>query len=523
MPTNKNNANIVSLNGNVKNGLIYYSTSPSTGELHDKNVMRCGGKKRCGGKRKKAPWGTDAEGNQVWITDDGRILNPGDDFEVMIPSDFPDRPQSNNDYRFMYPNSEATDYLTRTRKSNNTTTAKKTNTNNAVSKYKFNNGNNNVYLNFPPSVVPVTTTPPSRSVQQRAIEQGRAALRGNALENNRPQYHAERDLPLFEDGAAIQSGLVRAGWSHGRGTGNNLVDIPTMNVDLNNYSFGSAPRRGSGQAASPAPDKRPAPAVPTRTTPSFAVDANLDPGKIPTSVAQAAHQQAADANGRQYGVYDGVTPRDWMSLAGNVAGSIGSWLASRNAPKVSIAEPLRPFIETPVRLKTRYNNRPQIAAVRENTRRAYNDIRQNTASSSAALSRMQRARNAAVQNINELEANRENIETQLINADRMNRQQVRTRNAAAMNKYYQDVASARTRQSIADAQRKSANQAALSNLFNNVNLSFQDFLGRMDRREAFNNTLAYLRAANPDYDDRMFKDNGAKFADMYLQALNKKV
>ena len=524
MPINKNNAGIVSINGNVKNGLIYYSAPSPTGGLLDRSVMRCGGKKKCGG-RKKAPWGTLEDGSQVWITDDGRILNPGDDFEVMIPSDFSDVPRSMSDYNFMYPNNDVINYLTKTRNNADNKSDKnvnKRNTNNAVSKYRFNSGNNNnIYLNTSASIVPVTSIPPSRTVQQRAIEAGRLALRGNALENNRPQYYAERNLPLFEDGAAINSGLVRAGWSHGNGQPNVSIDIPTMNINLNR-SYGTFPRRGGNNGTSSAPiqNNNNLPAV-VRPRTSLAVEANLDPGKVPTSVVESAHRQAADA--RQYGEYAGVTPRDWMSLAGNVAGSIGNWLATRNSPRITIAEPNRPFIEMPVRLKTSYNNRPQIANVEEQARRNYQNIRENTASSSAALARMQRVRNAATQNINELEAQRENIETQLTNANRVNRQQVRARNARAMNQYYQDLASARTRQSIADAQRKSANQAALSNLFNNVNLSFQDFLGRMDRRESFNNTLAYLRAANPNYDDRMFKDNGANFINMYLQGLNELV
>ena len=41
------------------------------------------------------------------------------------------------------------------------------------------------------------------------------SFRHNALENNNPQYYAERELPLFNDGPAITSGFVRAGWSHG--------------------------------------------------------------------------------------------------------------------------------------------------------------------------------------------------------------------------------------------------------------------------------------------------------------------
>lgn len=471
MTKDKNNAGVVSINGNVKNGLIYYSAPSSTGGHPDRSVMRCSG-------RKKAPWGTLEDGSQVWITDDGRILNSGDDFEVMVSSDFPDVPQSASDYKFMYPNNDAINYLTRTR-----------------------NNNTN---------------------QQRAIEAGRVALRGNALENNRPQYYAERNLPLFEDGAAIQSGLVRAGWSHGNGQPNISIDIPTMNINLDDY-FKKTPRRGGRNRTNSAPTntslphvRQSLPAVP-RLRNTLAVEANLDPGTIPTSVVDAAH---AIPTGRQYGEYASVTPRDWLSLAGNVAGSIGSWIASRNAPRVTIAEPNRPFIEMPVRLRTHYNNRPQIANVEQQARRNYRQIGENTGSSAAALARMQRVRNAAVQNINELNAQKENIETQLTNQDRLNRQQVRARNARAMNQYYQDFASAKTRQSIADAQRKSANQSALSNLLNNINVSFQDFLGRMDRRESFNNTLAYLRAANPNYDDRMFRDNGADFINMYLQGLN---
>ena len=48
--------------------------------------------------------------------------------------------------------------------------------------------------------------------------------------NRRPQYYAERRLPLFEDGAGITSGLVRAGWSHGndKGISTNNTNIPSL-------------------------------------------------------------------------------------------------------------------------------------------------------------------------------------------------------------------------------------------------------------------------------------------------------
>ena len=545
MPTNKNNAGIVSINGNVKNGLIYYSAPSPTGGLPDRSVMRCGGRK----KAKLGDWFKEATNEADELNDNivdwlkqrrntirniyGRSVNAMQDlsetiFNDKLTNDSPEVKRTNarlkNAGRNLkrigkssIPGIVAEELI---RKGYNEAQQM---VNNGQGVYDSSADNRDSQGNNP-ALGLYNLELPGVDVSNAGYNIPnitRGVNRGNALENNRPQYYAERNLPLFEDGAAINSGLVRAGWSHGNGQPNVNIDIPTMNINLNR-SYGTPPRRGGNNGTSSAPTQtnNNLPSV-ARPRTSLAVEANLDPGKVPASVVETAHRQAADA--RQYGEYAGVTPRDWMSLAGNVAGSIGNWLATRNSPRITIAEPNRPFIEMPVRFKTSYNNRPQIANVEEQARRNYQNIRENTASSSAALARMQRVRNAATQNINELEAQRENIETQLTNADRANRQQVRARNARAMNQYYEDLASARTRQSIADAQRKSANQAALSNLFNNVNLSFQDFLGRMDRRESFNNTLAYLRAANPNYDDRMFKDNGADFARMYLQGLNIKV
>lgn len=49
--------------------------------------------------------------------------------------------------------------------------------------------------------------------------------------DKRPQYYAERNLNMFEDGPAITSGLMRAGWSHGMEpfdytSGINIPEIP---------------------------------------------------------------------------------------------------------------------------------------------------------------------------------------------------------------------------------------------------------------------------------------------------------
>ena len=66
--------------------------------------------------------------------------------------------------------------------------------------------------------------------------------------NRRPQYYAERRLPLFEDGAGITSGLVRAGWSHGnnKGINSNNTNIPSLSETK---SSGKIPRGGRSKSS----------------------------------------------------------------------------------------------------------------------------------------------------------------------------------------------------------------------------------------------------------------------------------
>ena len=229
--------------------------------------------------------------------------------------------------------------------------------------------------------------------------------------NRRPQYYAERRLPLFEDGAGITSGLVRAGWSHGnnRGISTNNTNIPSLSETKSN---GKTPRGGrskSSQSTQSIPTKTPPTAVYNRNLPK--VEANI-PTTLPVSTSTPA-KGTTSSDGKGQGKFKNLTTADWIGLGSNVAGSLASYFASKRAIN-KMRGPGRPTLINANKLKTKYNINPQLDRIRENKFEAYRDIDSNTASSRVSLAREQRVRNAAGQAANELYGNKENIETNLL-------------------------------------------------------------------------------------------------------------
>lgn len=250
--------------------------------------------------------------------------------------------------------------------------------------------------------------------------------------NRRPQYYAERRLPLFEDGAGITSGLVRAGWSHGnnKGISMNNTNIPSLSETK---SSGKTPRGGrskSSQSTQSVPTKTPSTAVYNRNLPK--VEASI-PTTLPVSTSTPA-KETTSSDGKGQGKFKNLTTGDWIGLGSNVAGSLASYFASKRAIN-KMRGPGQPTLISASKLKTKYNINPQLDRIREDKFEAYRDIDSNTASSRVSLARKQRVRNAAGQAANELYGNKENIETNLINQDRRNQQSVRQFNAQQYNQY----------------------------------------------------------------------------------------
>ena len=329
--------------------------------------------------------------------------------------------------------------------------------------------------------------------------------------NRRPQYYAERRLPLFEDGAGITSGLVRAGWSHGnnKGVSMNNTNIPSLSETKSN---GKTPRGGrskSSQSTQSVPTKTPPTAVYNRNLPK--VEASI-PTILPVSTNTPV-KGTTSSDGKGQGKFKNLTTADWIGLGSNVAGGLASYFASRRAIN-KMKGPGQPTLISANKLKTKYNINPQLDRIREDKFEAYRDIDSNTASSRVSLARKQRVRNAAGQAANELYGNKENIETNLINQDRRNQQSVRQFNAQQYNQYID-------RKAAFDNGIREAKVTNINNLFSGINAGIQDMISRYENRKALNNTIGAMRASAPNVDDRIMRDAGVDYDEFIIRKRRK--
>lgn len=329
--------------------------------------------------------------------------------------------------------------------------------------------------------------------------------------NRRPQYYAERELPLFNDGPAITSGLVKAGWSHG-----NNKNITVDNTNIPNLpttkSKGNTPRRGRNKSSQSVQSSS------TKTSPTATYNRNLPTieASIPTTLPVSTSvpvKQSSQSNGKGQGKFKNITAADWIGLGSNVAGSLASYFASKRAIN-KMRGPGRPTLISASKLKTKYNINPQLNRIREDKFEAYRDIDSNTASSRVSLARKQRVRNAAGQAANELYGNKENIETNLINQDRRNQQSVRQFNAQQYNQYID-------RKAAFDNGIREAKVTNINNLFTGINAGIQDMISRYENRKALNNTISAMRASAPNVDDRIMRDAGVDYDEFIIRKRRK--
>ena len=329
--------------------------------------------------------------------------------------------------------------------------------------------------------------------------------------NRRPQYYAERKLPLFEDGAGITSGLVRAGWSHGnnKGVSMNNTNIPNLSATK---SSGKTPRRGRSKSSQSTQS------ISTKTPPTAVYNRNLPKveASIPTTLLVSTNtpaQEITSSDGKGQGKFKNLTTADWIGLGSNVAGSLASYFASKRAIN-KMRGPGQPTLISANKLKTKYNINPQLDRIREDKFEAYRDIDSNTASSRVSLARKQRVRNAAGQAVNELYGNKENIETNLINQDRRNQQSVRQFNAQQYNQYID-------RKTAFDNGIREAKVTNINNLFSGINAGIQDMISRYENRKALNNTIGAMRASAPNVDDRIMRDAGVDYDEFIIRKRRK--
>lgn len=273
----------------------------------------------------------------------------------------------------------------------------------------------------------------------------------------------------------------------------------------------SAPRRRSGSSKT---TKTSATATPTAAPKFASLDSMMQglptlsrntPTTIPTRTVDGASTNAGvpdtiSSPRKRLALFDKLDTNDIIGLGANLAGTIASGINTRKALNKMEAPPQpNPVIAS--NLKTDFNISPQLGEIEENARRMVTDINANTSSSRTRLQRLQRTRNQAQNYKNSLRGQKENIETQLINQDRLNKQGVRATNVAAMNDWQNR--SAAFRNSIREQKASS-----LNNVFSGINAGLQDMLSRIENRRNYNNTLGIYDATHPNTDKRLFRDKG---------------
>lgn len=171
---------------------------------------------------------------------------------------------------------------------------------------------------------------------------------------------------------------------------------------------------------------------------------------------------------------------DYLSAGINTVGTVGSYLINENMLD-DISLPKAPISKQAIKLKTNYNINPQLDAAREAENRTISDINDNTTSSNVALARINQARFANMLNTNTLYGNKENVETELINQDRQNQQNVLNSNIDSYNQYTKELI----------AVQNQINESRSENLIsgiNNIAQGFQDIISRREQRKQDNNT-----------------------------------
>lgn len=204
------------------------------------------------------------------------------------------------------------------------------------------------------------------------------------------------------------------------------------------------------------------------------------------------------------GHFNEITLGDIIGEVTNTIGSITNYNSNKralNKMKYSSA----PIPIQARKLKTRFNINPQLDKIREYLKATNRDIDANTASSRVALARKGIARTNALLQANNLYATKENVETQLLNQDNMNQQNVAARNVEMYNRW-------REGKSNFDNMLLEKRAENTSDLIRGLTTTVQDIIGGVEQRRNINNTLSTMAAANPNVTAEILRDLGVNFS-----------
>lgn len=213
------------------------------------------------------------------------------------------------------------------------------------------------------------------------------------------------------------------------------------------------------------------------------IDANYKPAQVDLNPSKKSLWQ-------RFKELDDGTKSDIVSIGSNVISGVSGYLNNRHMLN-SMQEPAAPVLNQAAKLKTTVNINPQLDTVDRGVQSAVRDSNENTASSNVAASRNMAAALYGVASKNQLYGNKENAETELINKDKLNQQEVARANAEAYNNYTNNVINFRN--TVADKRAENFN-----GLLNTLNSGVQDAITKREQRTNFRNSVKASLVSNPD-------------------------
>ena len=193
---------------------------------------------------------------------------------------------------------------------------------------------------------------------------------------------------------------------------------------------------------------------------------------------------------------------DGIGIASNIVGSIIGYNANKKALK-KMKYNKAPVNLIPSKLKTSININPQLDTIRDQQQAYERQIDANTASSRVALGRKQLGRLNTIKLLNNIYANKENTETELINKDRLNQQAVANQNITNYNTWKEKKNAFEN----AIIEKQSENTIGL---INSINAGVQNAIGNFEKRLAAENNIRAIAAANPNVNPIILKALGVR-------------
>lgn len=191
---------------------------------------------------------------------------------------------------------------------------------------------------------------------------------------------------------------------------------------------------------------------------------------------------------------------DTIGLTSNFAGNLASAIINKKALD-NMKYTDAPMPKVAAKLKTNYNINPALNSLREDLATYNRNVDYNTESSQVALNRKRQALANAMNTSNNLYAHKENEETKLINADKLNQQGVANENIDVYNNWMKE----KTNFDNIVREKRAENVVGF---MNNFNLGIQDILTRRENRRKDLADAGLILAANPHVNTELLERFG---------------